>query len=158
MLVKVLTAVNQGWNAEKATEDEADNLPNKIYVYIRAQIMLSSNLWTKIGLVNGSIGTVVDITWQQGQDPTTSLPFAVLIQFDGYSGLVFPGCDAGIVPVFAELHRFDYQGIACTWMQFPLHLAYAITVHKSQGLTLSKAVLNLATKEHALSLSYVAVS
>jgi ATP-dependent exoDNAse (exonuclease V) alpha subunit len=43
-------------------------------------------------------------------------------------------------------------------MQFPLRLAYGITVHKSQGLTLSKAVLNLATKEHALGLSYVAVS
>jgi len=43
-------------------------------------------------------------------------------------------------------------------LQFPLRLAYGITVHKSQGLTLSKAVLNLATKEHALGLSYVAVS
>jgi ATP-dependent DNA helicase PIF1 len=104
------------------------------------------------------MGTVVDITWQLGQDPTTSLPFAVLIRFDGYSGPVFPGCDAGIVLVFAELHRFDYQGIACTWMQFPLRLAYGITVYKSQGLTLSRAVLNLATKEHALGLSYVAVS
>jgi hypothetical protein len=44
MLVKILTAVNQGWNAEKATEDKADNLLNKIYVCIRAWIMLSSNL------------------------------------------------------------------------------------------------------------------
>jgi ATP-dependent DNA helicase PIF1 len=158
MPVKVLTAVNRGRDAERATEDEADNLPNKIYMCIGARIMLSSNLWTEIGLVNGSMGTVVDITWQLGQDPTTSLPFAVLIQFDGYSGPVFPGCDAGIVPVFAELHRFDYRGIACTRLQFPLRLAYGITVHKSQGLTLSWAVLNLATKEHALSLSYVAVS
>jgi hypothetical protein len=44
MLVKVLTAVNRGQDAEKATKDEADNLPNKIYVCIRAWIMLSSNL------------------------------------------------------------------------------------------------------------------
>jgi ATP-dependent DNA helicase PIF1 len=43
-------------------------------------------------------------------------------------------------------------------MQFPLRLVYKITVYKSQGLTLSKAVLNLATKEHALGLSYMAVS
>jgi len=108
MPVKILTVVNQGQDAEKATKDKADNLPNKIYMCIRAWIMLSSNLWTEIGLVNSSMSTVVDITWQPGQDPTTSLPFAVLIQFDGYSGLVFPGCNAGIVPVFAELHRFDY--------------------------------------------------
>ena len=158
MPVKILTAVNRGRDAEKAAEDEANNLPNKIYMCIGARIMLSSNLWTEIGLVNGSMGTVVDITWQLGQDPTTSLPFAVLIRFDEYSGPVFPGCNAGIVPVFAGLHRFDYHGIACTRLQFPLRLAYGITVHKSQGLTLSRAVLNLATKEHALGLSYVAVS
>jgi ATP-dependent exoDNAse (exonuclease V) alpha subunit len=39
-----------------------------------------------------------------------------------------------------------------------LRLAYAITVHKSQGLTLSKAVLNLNQREHCLGLSYIAVS
>ena len=37
-------------------------------------------------------------------------------------------------------------------------LAYAITVHKSQGLTLSRVVLNVDQKEHCLGLSYVAVS
>ena len=104
MPIKILTIVNRGRDAEKATEDEADNLPNKIYICIGARIMLSSNLWTEIGLVNGSMGTVVDIMWQLGQDPTTSLPFAILIRFDEYSGPVFLGCSAGIVLVFVGLH------------------------------------------------------
>jgi hypothetical protein len=43
-------------------------------------------------------------------------------------------------------------------MQFPLRLVYRIIVYKSQSLTLSKAVLNFATKEHTFSLSYIAVS
>jgi hypothetical protein len=156
--VKILTAVNRGQGAEKASDDDAENLSNTIFLCIGARVMLSSNIWTEIGLVNGSMGTVVDLTWELGQDPNTSLPFAVLITFDGYSGPAFPGCDAGVVPVFANLGRFEYRGVACTRRQFPLRLAYGITVHKSQGLTLSKAVMNLATKEHALGLSYVAVS
>ena len=36
-------------------------------------------------------------------------------------------------------------------------LAYAITVHKSQGLTLPKVVLDLSQTEHCLGLLYVAV-
>jgi hypothetical protein len=60
------------------------------------------------------MGTVVDITWQLKQDLTTSLPFAVLIQFDEYSSPVFPGCNASIVLVFVGLHQFDYHSIACT--------------------------------------------
>jgi hypothetical protein len=44
MLVKILTAVNQGWDAAKASKDEANNLANTLHVCIRAQVMLSSNL------------------------------------------------------------------------------------------------------------------
>jgi ATP-dependent DNA helicase PIF1 len=137
---------------------EADNLPNRMYVCIEARVILSTNLWTDMGLVNGSIETVVDFTREAGQDPNTTLPFAILIRFDKYSGPVFPGCDVGIVPVFTELKRFDYKSVPCTRMQFLLRLVYAITIHKSQGLTLSKVVLNLAMKEHALGLSYIAIS
>ena len=39
-----------------------------------------------------------------------------------------------------------------------MQLAYAIMVHKSQGLTLLKVVLDLSQREHCLGLLYVAVS
>jgi ATP-dependent DNA helicase PIF1 len=48
--------------------------------------------------------------------------------------------------------------VACSRTQFPLWLAFAITVYKSQGLTLFRAVLNLNQREHYIGLAYVAIS
>jgi ATP-dependent DNA helicase PIF1 len=92
-----------------------------------------------------------------GQD-LSSLPSVLLISFDGYTGPDFMGCMPRIVPVFPVYRPFDLKGVSCSRTQFPLPLAYAITVHKSQGLTLSKVFLNLNQREHCTGLSYVAVS
>lgn len=75
-----------------------------------------------------------------------------------YSGPDFPNYSPKITPIFPVTRQFEYNGVACTRTQFPLRLAYVITVHKSQGLTLSQVVLNIDQKEHCLGLSYVAVS
>ena len=108
MLIKIVTAMNQGQNAYKATKEEADNLQNTVYLCIRACIMLSTNLQTKIGLVNRSIGTVSNILQAWGQDPFVSLPFAILVEFDGYIRPQFLGCNTSIVLVFTKLRCFDY--------------------------------------------------
>jgi len=98
--VKKVLAYHKGRNAAKATKEEADNLCPEIHVYVRARVMLTTNLWTEIGLVNRSIGSIYNLGWDYGQDPSASMPSLLLVKFDEYKGPAFPHCDVGIILVF----------------------------------------------------------
>ena len=49
-----------------------------------ARVMLTANIWTQAGLVNGSMGTIQDILFKE-QGPS-SLPVVVFISFEKYKG------------------------------------------------------------------------
>ncbi len=121
--------------------------------------MLTVNLQTEIGLVNGSMGTVQDIIFQEDQGPP-SLPIAVLISFDNYNGPTIPNLEGKSVVPIAPIRRtwIGKSGAICSRLQLPVRLAWAITVHKSQGLTLKKAIIDLGDKEFTAGLTFVAVS
>ncbi|GES79599.1 ATP-dependent DNA helicase Pif1-like [Rhizophagus clarus] len=69
----------------KADSDTAKGLEAQLLLSKGARVMLRANLSVKTGLVNGSIGMVDDILFQENQGPP-SLLIAVLVDFDNYTG------------------------------------------------------------------------
>jgi hypothetical protein len=52
----------------------------------------------------------------------------------------------------------DRTGKSLSRTQLPLTLAWAITIHKSQGITLEKATIDIGNKDFSSGLSFVAIS
>ena len=119
--------------------------------------MLTEHIWTEQGLVNGTLGPVRDIIWKVNADWRQQPPYAILTTFDQDEGPTL-GTRQPAVPIFRSRREFYRGNTVCTRIQFPLTNAYAITVHKAQGMTVNKAVLDLSTRDFTPGLSYVAVS
>jgi ATP-dependent exoDNAse (exonuclease V) alpha subunit len=88
---------------------------------------------------NGSLGVVI------GFEPTTDYP---IVEFTG-------GRVVSMLPDTWELRDGDKKRASIT--QIPLRLAWAITVHKSQGMTLDAARIDLR-KAFVEGMGYVALS
>lgn len=142
--------------AAKGSSDAAQGLLKELFLSKGSRIMLRSNLWTTKGLVNGTVGTVNDIVYGPEESPTTnSLPMALIVKWDTYSG---PCLEYGVFPLTPVTRYWKDKGRNCSRCQFPVSLAWAITIHKSQGMTLEKAVVDIGEKEFSAGLSYVALS
>jgi ATP-dependent exoDNAse (exonuclease V) alpha subunit len=96
--------------------------------------------------VNGTLGTVTKIT------------DTVTVDVDGEAVLV--------EPVTWEKVRYEYSAatktithdVVAEFTQFPLRLAWAVTIHKAQGKTLDAAVIDLGQRAFAPGQTYVAFS
>lgn len=141
----------------KLSSDDMGGLEPKLFLSISARVMLTRNLWTEKGLCNGSMGVVKDVIYHEGDSPP-NLPLAVVVQFDSYSGPSIVIDQPGCVPIIPVTSVSDLHGSSHERQQLPLRLSWAITIHKSQGLTLDKAWIDLGTTEKFIGLAYVAVS
>ena len=152
--VATIKAVHSGVNASKASSDDASGLEPVVCLAKGARVMLSSNLWVEMGLVNGAMGTVQGICYKEGQAPP-SLPVAVTVLKHHYSG---PTLSDGTVPIAPLRRSWSSSGISCSRLQLPLKLSWAVTIHKAQGLTLDKVVVDIGKKEFCAGLTFVAIS
>ena len=92
--IATVKAVHTGPNASKTSPDDAAGLEPMICTAHGARVMLTANLWTKVGLANGAIGTVVAICYKSGQAPP-QLPVCVMVRFDCYRGPTHSATDRG---------------------------------------------------------------
>ena len=145
-------------SAARLSADDMGGLQKTLYLALDARVMLLRNIWTEVGLCNGALGTVHQIIYAENQCPP-SLPVAILVKFDdSYKGPSYSQKIPNLVPIPPCTSSSESLGKSYERTHFPLKLAWAITIHKSQGLTLEKASIDLGKSERSSGLSYVALS
>jgi ATP-dependent DNA helicase PIF1 len=96
-------------------------------------------LWVEASLVNGALGYIQQIYYILGTKPP-QLPMFTAIHFYKYIGVSFDKTNLNIVPI-TPVTRGNRK-------QIPLKMEWALTIHKSQGLTLDRATIDIGKKEH----------
>ena len=122
----------------------------ELILAIGAQVMLLTNMNPEAGLVNGSRGVVVGYgkpektTPEKSEQPTPELEVPIVEFRNGFK-LPISHSTWEVLP--GILRR-----------QIPLRLAYAITIHKSQGATLDCALIDVGGHTFEYGQAYVALS
>ena len=142
------------------TEHEQDcaGLSHSIELAIGMRVMLIKNIDLSVGLVNGAIGTIMHIQLpgvaNQRVESNHTMPRSVSVSFDA-SKTVTSGDE--VVEVQPVTTKFLSNSV---WQrtQLPLKPCWAATVHKVQGLTLSRAVVDVGEAVFQAGMAYVALS
>lgn len=130
------------------------DIPTGMEIRIKkgAQVMLLNND-PKGRWINGSIGKVSDIEKIKGE------PDTIFIELQ--SGEI-----VDVVPYTWEMYEYHYDkraktiisNVIGTFTQYPLKLAWAVTIHKSQGMTFDRAIIDIGRGTFSHGQLYVALS
>ena len=117
-----------------------NNIPEFIELVIGAQVMVTFNINTEDGLINGTMGIVTEllddtVTIKTKNDKLYKIPFITFTDPDDPN-------------IESPRGLFNYM---------PLKLAFATSIHKSQGQTLDLAEIDLSAS-FGFGMGYVAIS
>jgi ATP-dependent DNA helicase PIF1 len=117
--------------------DNDSNYAQNLTLCVGCQVMLLVNKDMSQGLVNGSRGIVVDFRYD-------GVPIVQFLQGE---------------PIAIPMH--EWASNDCPFLlrlQIPLRVAYALTIHKSQGATLDCALIDIGKNTFECGQAYVALS
>jgi ATP-dependent exoDNAse (exonuclease V) alpha subunit len=135
--------------AEKKGKVEINNIiaPEQLLLKVGARVMFLKNDNTSNHFYNGKLGNVIEL----GEDK-------IIVKCDD-------GLEVEVEKMLWESQEYSFdtqkskvnQNTICTFLQYPLKLAWAITIHKSQGLTFENVIADLGNS-FATGQVYVALS
>ncbi len=142
------------YDGEVQGDFKQDALPTQIGLQLKigAQVMLLNNdsygRW-----VNGSIGKIIEIDKDNGDNDLVIVELTT-------------GETVDVTPYKWELFNYQYDKVkrqiesevAGSFTQYPIKLAWAMTIHKSQGKTFEKVVIDIGRGTFATGQMYVALS
>lgn len=118
------------------------NFPSTLRLQLGARVMYLNNKLFNHGICNGTIGIVTDLDLQN---------YSVQIAFCVKNGLQH-------VELRPQTTNFIINGASASRTQFPLQNCFALTIHKTQGLTLPQLSIALDSQIFTHGQAYVALS
>jgi hypothetical protein len=116
------------------------SLPTRVAICVGSIVMLLRNFVVEYKLMNGSVGTIREIVYKSnnGPDNDNELPSYVIVEFPNSTipeeDSLIPGKPATMVPIPIVIDRCQKR--CCSVTTVPLRVCIAITIHKSQGMTI----------------------
>ena len=121
-----------------ARQQSQNAIPTTVNICRGAKVQLTGkNFEPDWGLYNGSIGTVIEIIFNENEHPLEGYqPEYVIVDFPQYSGPSWMESKKTWVPIPAV--EMNCEKRCCQLRYIPLSLAYAKTCHTFQGQTVGK--------------------
>ncbi|KAK3923890.1 ATP-dependent DNA helicase [Frankliniella fusca] len=159
------------YTINKSKTHQTMGLPKSIKLKIGAIYMVTYNVDTEDGICNGATGTLKQINYGINHKGEKK-PLRVWIEFDDKSvgkiarkkltSLIannkIPNTWTPLDPIALTIKTRKTSSLKVNRKQFPLTLAHALTVHKSQGQSLKQVVVHLGKRRMSREQLYVACS
>ena len=152
-------------------------LPRELQLYVGMPVMVTKNIATALGITNGTTGVVKSLHFKSGEvvNEDTGLHHFelnnadyIIVELDDINVKPLDNLPPNHVPIFPKKEYFSVYipgkktPFTVNRTHFPLVPRFSCTAHKSQGQTLSKAIVDLVPhsrmKKVEIEFSYVPLS